>query len=114
MPTSLVGNPWILDATDIGTLPRTIIGPLPRRLLQENGPQQVSQWVAMGQVTWHSIPAVAGDTVIMTDINGHEVIRLGPANGANYEDQIKYPDTEKFEGLIVTSLPSGIVHLDFR
>lgn len=114
MPTSLIGNPWILDATDIGALPRTIIGPLPRRLLQENAPQQVSQWVALGQATWHSLTSAAGEEVILTDINGRIVVILGPSTGASFVDQLKLVDTEKFEGLVVQQLLTGIVRLDWR
>lgn len=114
MPTSLIGNPWIIDAADVGTLPRTLIGPLPRRCLQEGAPQTVSQWVNLGQATWHSLTSAAGDEVILTDINGRIVVILGPATGADFEDQLKLIDTEKFEGLVVTALPNGIVRLDIR
>lgn len=114
MPTSFVGQVWTLDSADIGALPRTILGPLPRRLLQENAPQTVSQWIAIGQLTWHSPTAAAGDEVILTDINGRNPIILGPATAADFEDQLKETDTLKYEGLIVTSLPSGIVRIEIR
>lgn len=113
MATDLTRNPWILDASDIGALPRTIVGTLARRVWGGQ-PQTVSQWCQIGEATWHATDSAAGDLVILTDINNHECIRLGPSTGADFEDQVKYVDTEKFEGLIVTSLPHGIVHLHWR
>jgi len=113
MPTDLTKVPFILDAADVGGLPRTIFGRL-ARWSSEGYPQTVAQWVTLGQVTWYSPAATAGDMVIFTDLNGHEVVRLGPASGAQFEDQIKLTDTMHFEGLILTALPSGIVRLEYR
>lgn len=113
MATDLTRNPWVLDSADIGALPRTLIGTQARRAW-DGQPLTVSQRIAIGQVTWHSIAAAQDDTVIFTDINGHEVMRLGPATGADFEDQRKRVDTISDEGLVLTSLPSGIVHVEIR
>jgi hypothetical protein len=113
MATDLTKNPWILDASDIGPLPLTLIGPLNRRVW-DGQPQTVSQMFQIAQATWHAPTAAADDMVIFTDINGHEVFRLGPASGADAEDIRKGMDTIVYDGLVLTSLPSGIVHLERR
>ena len=113
MATSFSGPDWTLDATDIGALPRTILG-AQNRFGNCGMPETVTQAIAIGEITWHATNSVADDAVVMTDLAGNEVVRLGPATGGDFEDQIKYPDTFLVVGLIVTSLPHGIVHVYFR
>ena len=76
--------------------------------------QKMVQRMAIGQVIWNSATASAGDTVIFTDLSGHEIYRSAPATGADFSDQTKFVDTMAVDGIIVTSLPSGIVHIQIR
>jgi hypothetical protein len=115
MATSLVGPVWKLDSSDIGALPRTILGAQKRSAWDQGGPTAtVTQQMNIGQVTWHATDSAQDDLVIMTDLAGNEMIRLGPATGADFEDMRKSTETIKANGLIVTSLPHGVVLVEIR
>jgi hypothetical protein len=113
MATNLSGRVWTLDAADVGALPRTLIGAQNRRVI-DGQPQTVTQGVAVGQVSWSATDSVADDVVVFTDLAGNEVIRLAPAPGADFGDQKKGVDTVFYQGLVLTSLPHGIVTLEIR
>ena len=112
--TNLTRWPLTLDASDVGgTIPA-----LPFTILANcnAGPynQTVPQNIALGTVNWTAHDAAEGDQVILKDINSKEIWRSGPATGADFEDQYKFPDSVYVTGLILVQMQHGVLEIHFR
>jgi|SRR5713101_2073187 len=100
MASDVTRWPWKIDAA---TFPAEFAGGV-----------ITTQRMAPGVVSWTSTTSGAGDVVVLSDLDGHEVWRSLPATGANFGDDHKYPDSVHFRGLKVTTLLSGFVYWEFR
>lgn len=112
--TNLTRWPWTLDSADVGgtipALPFTIMARL------NNGPfgQKTDQNIALGWVNWTAVDSVAGDQVILKDIDGIEVWRSQPATGADFKNWYHFPQSVKVTGLILAQMQHGILEIFFR
>lgn len=94
--------PWVFDFADVGgTIPAIPF-------------TATTQRIAPGTVQWVSNAAGAGDQVIISDNEGHELWRSQAASGADFADDYKFPAEVAIGGLVISQLPSGIIYFYFR